>query len=350
MSLVLGKKVIVNPDNSIIAEVRRKNRERMLKEKHNQILIKILLRHQNEHPNYISFDPDICYKFNRHRNLQDAINNGEIYSKRQMENMGTIDKVSFTAEQWLSDISQVTITNPRKPITHMILVFIGNRCTADHLLDLLSTSPLLDVGPLLDVEPLLDVGPLDVGPFIGIAVKGNDLYQCYKEKIDKIASAVFISEEFGTDIIPTLQMYYVLRQKYNIGNIPVIKLHTKSKLLWYILTTNYLLQRTWNQLAQIYSISGENTITDPDYMYTMSQDRDFCPQYKTKYQAYLDNTRKFCAGSIFYTVSSTFDKVISFMVNNNYRAYFTNNMYICNSVIRDSPIHFIERLFGLIRI
>lgn len=333
MSLVLGKKVIVNPDNSIIAEVRRKNRERMLKEKHNQNLIKILLRRQNEHPNYISFDPDICYKFNRHRNLQDAINNGELYSKHQMENMVSIDKVSFTAEQWLSDISQVTITNPRNPITYMILVFIGNRCTADHLLVNITASPLLDVDP-----------------FIGIAVKGKDLYQCYKEKIDKIASAVFISEEFGTDIIPTLQMYYVLRQKYNIGNIPVIKLHTKSKLLWYNLTTNYLLQRTWNQLAQIYSTSGENTITNPDYMYTMSQDRDFCPQYKTKYQAYLDITRKFCAGSIFYTVSRTFDKVISFMVNNNYRAYFTNNMYICNSVIRDSPIHFIERLFGLIRI
>ena len=42
----------------------------------------------------------------------------------------------------------------------------------------------------------------------------------------------------------------------------------------------------------------------------------------------------------------TMDDLLS---KNNYRSFFLNNMYINNFLIKDSPVHFLERLFGCIK-
>jgi hypothetical protein len=66
---------------------------------------------------------------------------------------------------------------------------------------------------------------------------------------------------------------------------------------------------------------------------------------------HLNTTKTFIATTIFFSESIVIKKVLEFIKNNNYRGYFLNNMYDDNTVNFDnSPIHFIERLFGLINI
>jgi hypothetical protein len=63
----------------------------------------------------------------------------------------------------------------------------------------------------------------------------------------------------------------------------------------------------------------------------------------------LHNT--FIGGTIFYTSNRAFLKVLEFMKKTNYRSYLLNNLYENNSINKDfSPIHFLERLFGCIKL
>lgn len=313
--------------------------QRMIRKTQNQQQIQALIDHYNNHPNYMTFDPDLCFRLNGHRNLQDAIDNGEIYSNRQITNMGCIEKMNFSAEQWFSDIEQFsTAMPPPVTISFLILVYIGNHATADQLLDQLEKSVL------------------SKGSFIAIAVN-KTLYEYYKVKVTQLASAVFLSNQHGTDIIPSLQMYYTLRNQYGIGpNTPVIKLHTKSDIEWFTAVTNYLLTKSWDQLEVIYKESGQNTITAPEYMKTLAYDVKFCDQYKLQHKNIIKTqdisgrVPRFAAGTIFYTHALVLNCVINFMFENNFRSYFINNMYVCNNIIRNSPIHFLERLFGVIKL
>ena len=46
-----------------------------------------------------------------------------------------------------------------------------------------------------------------------------------------------------------------------------------------------------------------------------------------------------------------FESQLNYLVDNNYRSYFLNNLYENNCINKDySPIHFIERLFGVIKL
>ena len=58
---------------------------------------------------------------------------------------------------------------------------------------------------------------------------------------------------------------------------------------------------------------------------------------------------KFIGGTIFYTTNDILEKVVEFVSKNNYRQFLLNNLYENNSINKNySPIHFIERLFGVI--
>ena len=70
----------------------------------------------------------------------------------------------------------------------------------------------------------------------------------------------------------------------------------------------------------------------------------------TKYK-YLTNKNYFIAGTIFFCDKIVFEKILNFIENNNYRAFFTNNLYDTNLInITNSLIHYLERLFGIIKL
>jgi hypothetical protein len=93
-----------------------------------------------------------------------------------------------------------------------------------------------------------------------------------------------------------------------------------------------------------------NCIGHPNYYITLSNDI-FNNELHIKYSNYLNANNSFVGGTIFYTTSDVIIEVINFIKKNNLRSYFLNNLYENNCINKDySPIHFIERLFGVIKL
>jgi hypothetical protein len=92
-----------------------------------------------------------------------------------------------------------------------------------------------------------------------------------------------------------------------------------------------------------------NALKGKPFIIKKEQWKYFNDILKQKHSSKLDFNKKFIAGTIFYTSSLVFDSVLNFVKNNNYRSFLLNNLYENNSINRDfSPIHFLERLFGVI--
>lgn len=353
----IGRPVTISgPTSQFLSNIRNDHKKTLAEEKRSRQIISQLgkskgLKNIGLKDNDIDFDSGLCFRLNGHKNIQLAIDNGQIYSTKQIENMkregrrvgadeesdqGAEHMLDRLPDQWFSDIDTVYINQVTlAALNRLILVFIGNDLTAEYIFTGLEQSCLSKDGPA----------------YIAIAFRGKTLYHQYQDRANRIANAIFISYEYGTDIIPTLQMYYLLRRVLPISqDTAVVKLHTKTKVKWLHVVSDFIFNSTWDELERKLQESGQRTITDPSYMHTLSIDSYFLENYKKKYSNNLDPSPNACfaAGSIFYCHAGVFDKIIEFMSNNVCRCYFVNNMYINNVIIRDSPIHFIERLFGLL--
>jgi len=173
------------------------------------------------------------------------------------------------------------------------------------------------------------------------------------EKLKKIIKAnfkfyaIYISNELGTDITPSLLMYNEIRKNYHFSHI--IKLHTKSITKQFNELTNYLLNKPLTKLL-LDKNPNCNSIGHPDYYMDLFED-SFNNELKIKYAENIYSTKFFIAGTIFYSPGNVMDTVIEFIKKNNFRSYFLNNLYENNTINKDfSPIHFLERIFGVIRI
>jgi hypothetical protein len=180
---------------------------------------------------------------------------------------------------------------------------------------------------------------------------------CFNNKIptiDKIKQlikdnfefyAIYKCNEFGTDIIPTMLMYNDILKSHHFPHI--IKLHTKRIKAHYVKLTKYLLSTPLKTLIKN-KHHNCNCIGFPENYISLKEDiynKTILSRYKSQMK---QNT--FVAGTIFYARDVVFDSVLKFMKTNNYREYLLNNLYENNSINKDySPIHFLERLFGIIK-
>jgi len=160
--------------------------------------------------------------------------------------------------------------------------------------------------------------------------------------------AIYKSKELGSDIIPTLLMYDDIIKTHKFQHI--FKFHTKSINSHYLNLTNFLISIPLidliNQNEHLLLMS--NCIGEPNYYINLQFDY-FNDILKKKHSSKIDFNKNFIAGTIFYTSSIVFDTVLDFVKNNNYRSFLLNNLYENNAINKDfSPIHFLERLFGLI--
>jgi len=156
--------------------------------------------------------------------------------------------------------------------------------------------------------------------------------------------AIYKCNEFGTDIIPTMLMYNDIIKFHYFPHI--IKLHTKRIKAHYVKLTKHLMTVPLKTLIKT-KRDDCNCIGFPDNYVSLSDDiynKTILSRYKSQMKL---NT--FVAGTIFYTTDVVFDNVLRFMKTNNYREYLLNNLYENNSINKDySPIHFLERVFGII--
>ena len=158
--------------------------------------------------------------------------------------------------------------------------------------------------------------------------------------------SIYYSKECGTDITPTLLMYNDIIKTHNFKHI--LKLHTKTISNLYNELTDFLLLNPINKI--ISQKRRYSNCIGPDNMYQNILNDKFNNILKNKYKNKINLTYSFVIGTIFYTDNITFNKVLEFVKNNNYKSFLLNNLYENNSINYNfSPIHFLERLFGSIK-
>ena len=161
---------------------------------------------------------------------------------------------------------------------------------------------------------------------------------------------IYNSNEMGQDITPTLLMYNdIIKTYHNLKH--VFKFHTKSNSNDFFNLTNYLLT---NSLETIIKDKRHdcNCIGHPHYYKPILHHIDyFNNNLKNKYTNFINNNYQFVVATIFYTENIFIEKVIDFIKKNNFKSYLLNNLYETNWINQNcSPNHFLERLFGVIKI
>jgi len=159
--------------------------------------------------------------------------------------------------------------------------------------------------------------------------------------------AIYMSNEMGTDITPTMLMYNCIASKYSFNHI--IKFHTKSIHNIFNELTDFLLSMPLDKLLK-YKQTDCNCIGYKKH-YIELKDDPWIKISLIKHSTKLDVDKKFVGGTIFYAEKIVFESVLKFMKENSSHSYLLNNLYENNTINRDfSPIHFLERLFGIINI
>jgi hypothetical protein len=129
----------------------------------------------------------------------------------------------------------------------------------------------------------------------------------------------------------------------------ILKFHTKSISNAYNDLTNYLLTQPLNNIIQ--KKRNNSNCIGPDNYYINLENDSFNYELKVKHMNDINMNFSFIGGTIFYSENIVFEKVLNFLKNNNYRSYLLNSLYENNSINKNfSPIHFLERLFGVIKI
>ena len=213
----------------------------------------------------------------------------------------------------------------------LLLVFIGNAAVGKNLL-----KKIIEYKKIQKFNIAICFNSYNVSKSLKELIKDNFVHYC-----------IYISNEMGTDITPTMLMYNDINSKYKFKHI--IKFHTKSIVHLFNDLTDFLLSVPINQLIK-YKRNDCNCIGHPHHYFDLKND----PWVKISLinnSSYMDLDKKFVAGTIFYADNIIFESVLQFMKNNSGHSYLLNNLYENNSINNDfSPIHFLERVFGIIHI
>ena len=315
---------------------------------------KSLIRIINKKDNCIEID-DILYKYlydidnkNIYKHIYEkGINSGYIYCEKQLINYfgsGNIyikqDKLYYKKDNVYTELKKLVNTIYKKTFDELIddIKIIENKfdnITNDIICCYIGD---INIGKIL-VNKILKSEKKNLSCIF--IFKNNDEYLKLKNKVDLFnQKIIFISKEYGNDIIPSLQAINYVLKYYKIENI--YKFHTKGNQKWFNDLTDYLLN---NKLV----INKDcNCIGHPKY-YLEIKKIDFCSKLLDKNKDII-NKKKFVKGCIFYANVEIFKNVIQFM-KKDYFQYFLNNCYDNNAVnYNNSPSHFLERLFGIIKV
>jgi hypothetical protein len=211
----------------------------------------------------------------------------------------------------------------------LLIIFIGDEFIGDNLLE-----------KIINYKKIEDFN-------IAICFNSNDIYQSLNFKIQNSFqyNVIYISNEFGNDIVPTLLMYYNIKKNYKFDHI--IKLQTKTNNLIFNELTDFLLTKKVEELLKK-KIKNSNCVGLDKYYMSLKED-SFNKDLVKKYTNNILHDNYFVVGTIFYCKPLIFDLIINFIKYNNYGAYLFNNMYDNNSIFQNnSYVHFLERLFGII--
>jgi hypothetical protein len=253
--------------------------------------------------------------------------NNNIYTASNFTNEYIYNK---TYEELYNKLIKKKFDALNSEISLLILVFIGNEDRGGNL-----------INKIIEYKKIQKIN-------VSFCFNSNEISKKFKNKIkDNFKNySIYISKDFGTDITPTLLMYDDISKNYNFKHI--IKLHTKSITDQYEDLTDYLLSVPLATLILKKRVS--NCIGHEKYHVYLKNDI-FNKILLFNHHTELNINKTFVAGTIFYSENKVFDSVLKFIKKNNFRSYVLNNLYENNTINKNySPIHFLERLFGVIHI
>lgn len=269
--------------------------------------------------------------------LQIYEHNNKLYCEDISTSLMELDKfvVENIYNKTYEELANLLIKKYEDNILHSInlciLLFIGNIERGNQIIDMLIEYKNLENFNLI------------------ICYNGHILYNELKARIINNFTnyRMYVSNEMGNDILPTLLMYDDLKKTYEPEHI--IKLQTKSSYDIMSELTKHLLNRKLKDLL-IEKTVLSNTIGNPKY-YINIKDDFFNVDLYSKYSENIDMNKRFIGATIFYISRESLNPIVDFIkVPSNYRAFLLNNMYDSNRiVIRKSYVHFLERLFGTYR-
>ena len=326
--------------------------------------------------NRITVNPSLYYyiyndQINEKENIfyhiyEQGVTKGYFYSLRQLENyLGKKVKLYWNENNlfiyWNNEYIELKkfITDIyQKSYKHYIEDII---ILEDNIIEISSSIVVLFIGNIQQGKKLItklaksDRNHLS---FLLIFKSHSDYYKL-KIEIQYIENKIiFISKEYGNDIIPSLQsMHYILNKHPSVIKY-IYKIHTKSNSNWLDTSVDYLLLRNEQSLIDELNNNLSNCVGSPllniNFKIYLSKNMrfhlDFCKNLINVNKNLIDTKKNFIAGTIFFTESSNIKKIFDFIKSNTYQSYFLNNMYDNNFVnLYTSPYHFIERLFGVIK-
>lgn len=152
---------------------------------------------------------------------------------------------------------------------------------------------------------------------------------------------IYLSNEFGNDITPSLLMYNEILKSFHFEYI--MKLHTKTHHDIFNASVQFLLSKT---LIELLSLTNDNC-SSIGYLYINCKNDKYNLLLYEKHKNIIINS-EFVHATMFLTIHSKMKKIIDFF-NENYYVYFLQTMYDDNTInSNNSIVHFTERLFGYI--
>lgn len=187
---------------------------------------------------------------------------------------------------------------------------------------------------------------------LAICIK-KDIYDNENDKnelitllnIGNLNYILYVSNDLGNDITPTLLMYDDIRTNYYFDY--VIKIHTKTNpdMLHPLLYT--ALSTTLQNKILAYE-NNKNSSSNGNFKFYRNIDDDLFNKNLYSKFSHLITKREFISGTIFFTYFRVMDNMIVFM-KANYLNIFLQNTYDDNQLNKNNSYpHFMERLFGLI--
>jgi hypothetical protein len=221
----------------------------------------------------------------------------------------------------------------------LLLIFMGNIDIGKELLE-----KIINYRQIQDFHTAFCFNSIKVMNYFSDEIKKTfDNYIMYK------------SNEYGTDITSSLLMYYDISLKYKFKY--VIKMHTKKVRPQFDELVDFLLSDSLENILKFKKplcncIGSEKHYMSIHFQKNINNYDIFNKILIEKYKHEFDKKKQlFVAGTIFLSESNVFDNVVNFVKKNNHHSFLLNNMYENNSVNMDnSPIHFLERLFGVIQL
>jgi len=336
---------------------------------------------QYEYANHIYVDLNI-YKYINHKkllrvdeddNVLDDFNEygytGKIYCLRQIINLMNNHNIKILQK---NDELFIAHDNKITELQYYVNNYIYNK-SYDEMVKMMTYKYCEKINENAETLYLLFIGSLRSGQImIDKLIKNNkhnddtinhififrntvnidDIKESIKSQFSSYA--IYIVNECGTDIIPTMIVYDLIINEHKNKYEHIIKLQSKQtndKL--FNETIDYLLLLKFDAINLIMNIhKTSNCAGEPTYQ-RMFNNETFNLHLVNKFKHLRDdNMTHFCAGTMFYTKPAVMNKIAEHIKEpDNYKMYLLNNTYDNNTFFyKNSPVHFLERFFGNIKI